>query len=623
MQAGNHQFLNYDDNAYVTSNPHVAGGLTGKNIIWAFTSVYAWNWHPITWLSHMVDVEFYDMNPRGHHLTNVAIHAVSSLLLLLFLFRFTGSLWKSSFVAALFALHPLHVESVAWVAERKDVLSALFWFITLFLYSEYVAKLKPMLYILSLFSFVLGLLSKPMLVTLPVVLLLIDFWPLNRYQHEEQERGIRQLSGRAIALIKEKIPFFLCSVISAVVTIYAQNKGVVMENVYTVPFGHSIENALISYVKYIGKTIWPHDLAVLYPMPLSFPLWQVVCSLLILLLLSAATVWAARRFPYLAVGWFWFLITLFPVIGLIQFGMQSMADRYSYIPVTGLFIMVAWGVPDLTKGLKRREGILALLAGAVIIASAALTWQQLGYWRDNISLFQHTLQVTKDNYVIMNNLGLALAEKGQVDAAIQEYQEGLRINPNVADLRNNLGIALAEKGDLAGAMQEYREALQISPNYTDAHNNLGLALAGERDLDAAIQEYREALRTSPNDMEAHNNLGLALAGKGDLDAAIREYREALQISPDFAAAHNDLGVALASKGDLDSAIQEFQEVLRIDPNDMKAHNNLGLVLASKGDLDAAIQEYQEALRISPNETNVRNNLEDALAQKRLQDRAKK
>jgi len=623
MQAGNHHFLNYDDNAYVTSNPHVANGITGKNIIWAFTSVYAWNWHPITWLSHMVDVEFYGMNPRGHHLTNVAIHSVSSLVLLLFLVRFTGSLWKSSFVAALFALHPLHVESVAWVAERKDVLSALCWFITLFLYSEYVAKLKPTLYILSLFSFVLGLMSKPMLVTLPVVLLLMDFWPLQRYRYEVQEPGLRQLSGRAIALIKEKIPFFVCSLLSAVVTIYAQNKAVAMESFYAVPFGHNIENALIAYVKYIGKTIWPHDLAVLYPMPLSFPLWQVVCSLLVLLVLTAATIWAARRHPYLAVGWFWFLVTLFPVIGLIQFGMQSMADRYSYIPVTGLFIMVAWGVPDLTKGLKHRESILALLASAVIIASAALTWQQLGYWRDNISLFRHTLQVTTDNYLIMNNLGLALAEEGQLDAAIQEYQEAVRIEPNVADLRNNLGIALAEKGQLDAAIREYREALRISANYTDAHNNLGLALAGKGDLDGAIWEYREALRTSPNDMRAHNNLGLALAEKGQLDAAIREYREALRISPDFTAAHNDLGVALAGKGDLDGAIQEFQEVLRISPNDMKAHNNLGIVLASKGDLDAAIQEYQEALRISPDETNVRNNLEAALTQKRLQSEAKR
>ena len=519
VRAGNHQFLDYDDNEYVTSNPHVASGITGNNVLWAFTSVYASNWHPITWLSHMADVQFYGMNPRGHHLTNVVIHTATSLLLLLFLLRVTGSLWKGSFVAFLFALHPLHVESVAWVAERKDVLSALFWFLTLLFYSEYVAKLKPSLYFLSLFSFVLGLMSKPMLVTLPIVMLLMDFWPLERYRRNEREQGLNHHLARGTSLIKEKIPFFACSLLSAAITAYAQNSTGAMKSFDEMPLGLRIENALIAYVKYIGKTLWPHDMAVLYPISLSFPHWQVIGSLCVLLAVSAVTIWTRRRHPYLAVGWFWFLVTLVPVIGLIQVGIQSMADRYSYIPLTGLFIMIAWGVPDLLRDLRHRKAVLALLAGTVIIASATLTWRQLGYWQDNISLFRHTLHVTTGNYLIQNNLGLSLAKKGELDAAIQHYSEALRINPDYTDAHNNLGIALADKGDLDAAIQEYQEAIRIDPTYPKAHNNLGFALANKGDLDEAIQEYQEALRINPNYSKAHYNLENALVKKRIQDKA--------------------------------------------------------------------------------------------------------
>jgi tetratricopeptide (TPR) repeat protein len=659
MQVGNYEFTNFDDPEYVTENPHVSSGITGKNIIWAFTFVEENNWHPITWLSHMADVELYGMNPRGHHLTNVIIHTVSSLLLLFLLLRFTGSLWQSSFVAFLFALHPLHVESVAWVAERKDVLSAFFWFLTLFLYSEYASKRKLTLYMLSLLTFVLGLMSKPMLVTLPIVMLLMDFWPLDRYRHEEQVQGQqRSVIGFSFtALVKKKIPFFACSLLSAVITIYAQNKGGAIKSFDMIPFLLRVENALIAYVKYIFKTFWPQDLAVLYPFPFSIPLWEVIGSLLLLLLVSVATFRVRHRHPYLLVGWFWFLVTLLPVIGLIQVGLQSMADRYTYIPLTGLFIMAAWGVPNLTKGLQHREGILSLLAGGVIITSASLTWQQLGYWRDGISLFRHALQCTAGNYAAHNqlgnviaskgdldaaikeyqealrldpnfsgahyNLGRALASEGNLDAAIKEYQEALRLDPNFSGAHNNLGVALAIKGDQNAAIKEYREALHLEPNYFVAHNNLGAALAGEGDLDAAIKEYQEALRLDPYFSGAHYSLGLALSSKGDLDAAIKEYQEALRLDPYFSGAHYHLGRALASKGDLDTAIKEYQEALRLDPNSSDAHASLGLALASKGDLDAAIKEYQEALRINPNIFKTQNYLRLALSQKRTQNKARK
>ncbi len=435
--------------------------------MWAFTSGNAsGNWHPVTWLSHMVDAQFYGLNPRGHHLTNVVLHTLSTVLLLLFLFRFTGSLWQSSFVAALFALHPLHVESVAWVAERKDVLSTFFWMLTLLLYAEYVTKRKPALYVLSLVTFILGLMSKSMLVTLPIVLLLIDFWPHNRYHHTEP------LGPQISSLVREKIPFFVCSLITGVITIYTQQHAGAMQGLDTAPLTLRIENALTAYVTYIGKTLWSHELAIYYPYPLSIPLWQVACSLLVLIFVSTVTVREMVRYPFFMVGWLWFLVTLLPVIGLIQVGNQSMADRYTYIPVIGLFTMAAWGVPALTTGMRCRAGILALLGGSAIIVCTSLTWKQLDYWQNNIALCRHSLLVTTGNYLVHNNLGIALAEKGDVDAAIGEFRKAITINNNYFDAHYDLGMALSIKGDLDGAIRELQVTLKIKPDHTWATYNL-------------------------------------------------------------------------------------------------------------------------------------------------------
>ena len=614
-QTGSHQFLLYDDDSYVTGNTHISTGLTGGNIIWAFTSVEEANWHPVTWLSHMTDVQLYGMDPRGHHLTSVVIHTISSLLLLCLLTRVSGSLWKSSFVAALFALHPMHVESVAWVAERKDVLSAFFWFSTLLLYSEYVVKGKPVLYALTLFCFILGLMSKPMLVTLPIVMLLMDLWPLERYRSQEQEQGVPQRPCRVIALVREKIPFFACALFSAVITIYAQYMGGATSNLVAVPILLRLENSLVAYVKYLILTLWPHDLAILYPMTDGLPLWQVIGSLFVVLSLSVVAIRVRVRRPSFTVGWFWFLVTLVPVIGLIQVGAQSMADRYSYIPSIGLFIMVAWGAPALTKELRHGKGILVLISGAIIITCAALSWQQLGYWRDSISLFRHTLKVTTNNSIANNNLGVALAKQGEHDAAIEQYHAALRLNPNYVRAHNNLGISLVKKGDLDQAIREYGEALRIDPNFADAHGNLGVALAQAGDLNAAMLQYREALQINPNFADAHSNMGLLLAGKGEVDAAIHEYQEAIRINPNYADPHSNLGLALADKGDLDAAIREYHEALRIDPDLADAHNNLGVAL-TKSDMDRAIREFQTALRLNPTHQLAQNNLRHALALKR-------
>jgi Tfp pilus assembly protein PilF len=395
--------------------------------------------------------------------------------------------------------------------------------------------------------------SKPMLVTLPLVMLLIDYWLLYRYRGEEQEQGLRQLFHRSIALVLEKLPFFACSLFSGIITIYAQHVGGATRSLEAIPFMLRIENCLVVYVKYIIKTLWPHDLAVLYPIISSLPLWQVIGSLLVLLFATVITIRFRYRHPYFAVGWFWFLITLLPVIGIIQVGYQSMADRYTYIPVIGLFIMAAWGVPVLTEGFQHRRAIHSVIAGVVIVVSAALTWQQLGHWRDSISLFRHTIQVTSDNYLIHNNLGNALVEKGDFDSAIQQYLVALRINPNDSNTHYNFGVALFRKGYLDAAIQEYKIALRIAPNYFDAHLNMGVALINKGDLDVAIHEFQEALRIRPYHIDAHYNLGITLAKKGDLEAAIQEFQNVLRMNPNDTFAQKNLERALAKKNMIDEA----------------------------------------------------------------------
>ena len=511
----------------------------------------------------------------------------------------------------MFALHPLHVESVAWVAERKDVLSGLFCFLTLLLYSEYVVTRKSVIYTLSVLSFVLGLMAKPMLVTLPIVMLLVDFWPLGRYRHVSPANGLPKHSCRIIVLVKEKIPFFVCSLLSGIVTICAQHAGGAVVSLSTVAFHDRIGNALVSYVKYVGKTFYPQDLAVFYPYT-SISRWEAAGSMIILAALSTIIARTRHRYPYLAMGWLWFIITLLPVIGLLQVGIQSMADRYTYIPVVGLFIMAAWGGADMTNGLRYRKAILGILASAALIVATILTCGQLGYWRDNLTLYRHTLQITDNNYFVTYNLGVALADKGDMDSAIEAYRTTLRIYPNFYMANHAMGIVFMVKGQLDEAIKEFRLALRTNPDYAVAHYSLGLALAGEGSRDAAIYEYREALRINPEDKAAHIDLGVALASKGDRDAAIHEYREAVRISPSDATAHINLGVALADKGDLNAAIHEYLEVLRVSPNDPTAHNYLGIALAGKGDLTSAIQEFKAAILINPNYTDAHNNLGQAL-----------
>ena len=465
LPAGRHTFFILDGNDHVTENPYVANGLTGAGIFWAFTTIDAFNWHPITWLSHMAVAQFYGMEPGPHHLANVFIHTAACLLLFLALLRLTGARWRSLFVAALFALHPLHVESVAWVAERKDVLSAFFCFLTLLSYAGYLAKnSRPSMYSLTLVCFIMGLMCKSMLVTLPLLLLIMDFWPLDRYRCGDPATQQTRLSTRPIRLLKEKTPFFACSLVAVILAIYAQHAGGATKGFDAVPMGLRLENALVAYAGYLVKTLWPLDLGVLYPIPASYPVWQVIGSLALLLAISVAVVRSRHSRPYLLAGWLWYLVTLLPVIGLIQVGSQAMADRYMYLPSIGLFIMAAWGFEELAGDLPYRKTALSLLAGAVLIASALLSHLQLGYWKNSVSILRHTAQVTTGNYLVNDMIGVTLGKKGDLDGAIAEFQAALRINPGDPAVHRNLGVVFAEKGRLDEAIEQYRAALQIRPD---------------------------------------------------------------------------------------------------------------------------------------------------------------
>jgi protein O-mannosyl-transferase len=546
-QVGSHQFINYDDPLYVTNNTHVKGGLTARNIFWAFTTTEASNWHPLTWLSHMADVEIFGLASRGHHLGNVFIHAASTLLLFFLLAQTTGTPWQSFMVAAFFALHPLHVESVAWVAERKDVLSGFLWTLTLFLYARYTKRPSRTRYLLSILAFVAGLMAKPMLVTLPVVMLLLDYWPLKRLAKDKPPGSNPILSTfRApLNLLKEKVPFFILSLLSGIVTLYAQKSGGTMSSLDVVPLASRIGNALIAYAKYISNTVCPRNLGFFYPFPLSIPLWQVLISSALLAFISLGVIRLRRRFSYLIVGWLWFLLTLLPVIGLVQVGGQSMADRYTYIPLIGLFIIISWGVPDLLKGVRYRFAILVTLSCVAITALALTTCRQLGYWKDNILLYRHTLDVTRNNYIILNNLGIALAERGEVDAAIQAYERALRIWPKSVKTQVNLGAALADKGKFEEAIIHYREALRLNPDYalartnwSKALNSMAVGMAQQGRMDEAIAHFNEALRIDPYSVDGHFNLGITLARLNRVEEAAEQFAHVLRLTPDSAEARN-------------------------------------------------------------------------------------
>jgi Tfp pilus assembly protein PilF len=592
-QVRNHEFIGYDDVTYVTKNPHLQAGLSLEGITWAFTSKRAGNWHPLTWLSHMLDIQVYGMDPGRHHLTNVLFHIMNTLLLFLVFRRMTGALWRSAFIAALFALHPLHVESVAWVAERKDVLSTFFWMLTMGAYVLYVEHPGINRYLLVLLFFILGLMAKPMLVTLPFVLLLIDYWPLNRFQFGQSSGGgSKKQRPLALRLVWEKIPLFALAAASSVVTLIVQQNGGAVSSFSAYPLNIRLANAMVSYVGYIGKMVWPSNLAVLYPHPGSLPTWQIGGAFLFLVFTFFAVIRAVRRQPWFAVGWLWFIGTLIPVIGLVQVGSQAMADRYTYVPLIGIFIIVAWGLPELVSGWRYRKVAISTMAVACLSILMATTWLQIRHWKNSIILFERALAVTDNNYVIHNNLGVAFFLQRKVDKAIDQFRESMKINPGFVDARINLAIALANKGKMDEAIGYFSEALKINPDCDKAHINLGVALEKLGRTADAIHHYSEALRINSELDEAHNNLGVALASQGKLDKAIDHYFEALRINPRSAKVHNNLGSTLFRKGKINQAVVHFQEALRIRRGFAKENNNLTKALAFQKRMTKAVDKTQ-------------------------------
>jgi len=504
------EFIAMDDNLYLFENPDIQKGLSRQGIAWAITTLYTTNWHPLTWLSLLADYELYGLNAVGYHVSSLLLHILNTLLLFLVLRRMTGETWKCLTVAALFGVHPLNIESVVWIAERKNLLSTLFWILTLFTYVRYVERPGWRRYLQALFLFALGLTAKPMLVTLPVVLLLLDYWPLRRFSVVTRwgEEGFSDSVKKGSilqGLLKEKIPFFLLSLLSVLITLYAAKIGGAVKSIADFPLSGRIGNALIACVSYLDKMIWPVDLAIFYPYTTSRPVWQFTAALLFLTAITFLVVFKRRTHPYLVTGWLWYLVTLLPVIGIIQVGFQSLANRYAYVPLIGIFLIIAWCVPELLKTQTSRR-FLPITAVFMILIFSFSTWAQLPHWRNSEAAFQHALKVTEDNFIAQCGMGDVWQSRGVFQVARLHYQEALRIKPGYAQAHNNLAVILMQEGRIAEAEAGFREALKHKPDLAEAHNNLGAALVLQEKFQEAATHFARALELKPGYAMAKGNL---------------------------------------------------------------------------------------------------------------------
>jgi tetratricopeptide (TPR) repeat protein len=620
-QVRTYDFINLDDPDYITANPHVRAGLTSEGLVWAFTTDRDGNWFPLTWLSHMASWQLFGPRAGLHHLVNVTLHALSTLLLFALLKRMTRSRWRGAFVAGLFALHPLHVESVAWVTERKDVLCGLFWFLTLWGYARYVERPKLGRYLVVIVLFCLGLMSKPMIVTLPFVLLLLDVWPFRRIALPGPEAaGAPKHKARPKPdakpfrpVLLEKVPLFALSACSSVATYIVQQRGGAVQSLEWIPFSTRLGNALFSYVAYIAQMFWPVRLAVFYPYPFDLPAWKAVGAGLALVVVSVFALRKVRHLPYFAVGWFWYLGTLVPVIGLVQVGMQSRADRYTYVPLIGIFLLLTWGVADLFQRWPKAEPALAAVPAAACLACLVITFHQIQSWKNSASLFGHALQVTANNYMGYYGMGGVLRDEGRLDEAITAYREAISLFPNYGGAHSSLGGVYLKQGRLDEAVAELTEAIRLDPKSPEDRISLGIALnklGKDRD---AIDQMLEAIQLEPDSANAHYNLGRLYAATGQIDDAVVQFASAVRLEPESAENHYNLGTVLAAQGKMEEAVTEFSEAIRLKPDYGNAHNNLGSALARLGKIDEAIMEFKKALRLMPDLEEAQRNLEYALS----------
>jgi Flp pilus assembly protein TadD len=561
-------FVNYDDDEYVTRNPHVQAGLTLRGIAWAWTTTHAANWHPLTWLSLMADGQFFGTRAWGYHLTNLLWHAANAVLVFALFRRLTGELWPSAVLAALFAVHPLHVESVAWVSERKDVLSTFFGLLSLLAYVGYVAAPGPGRYLVALMAFALSLLAKPMWVTLPCLLLLLDWWPLRRLCISAPANDRPEAAGAAGVppgrLLVEKFPFFALSAASSVLTVWAQSRAVVP--LARVPLPARLANAAVSVLHYFRQTVLPLDLAAFYPHPgNSVSLALAAGAGLVLLLVTALLLWGGRRLPYLPVGWLWFLGTLVPVIGLVQVGGQARADRYTYLPLLGIFLLLTWGLVGLARR-WRRQALAAALCGCLLVFLMGASRNQTHVWHDSIALWQHDLETAGESARAHYNLGSAwMEERGNPDRALWQLQQALRLDPTDAKVHNNLGVVCRARGDWAEAARHFRDALRMDPANARTHNNLGVALLNQREYAEALSHFQESLRLDPQQARVHHHLGLTYLGLGQWPDAAPCFRRAIDLEPGPADYHRDLAFALHQLGQAEAAQAEYRKALDADP----------------------------------------------------------
>lgn len=575
-------FVTYDDGSYVTNNPVVQKGLTLEGLRWALTTTHASNWHPLAWLSHMLDVGLFGLQPAGHHLTSALIHAVNTALLFILFNSLTGTLWRSALLAALFAAHPTHVESVAWVSERKDVLSSLFWITAMGCYLRHLRGRGVRWYLATVTAFGLGLLAKPMIVTLPIVLILLDYWPLGLAPggpaRSPMHHGGRPFSW-STAIIG-KMPFFLMAGASAGITFLAARGHAMTSSQLADMPGHAA-NAVVSYARYMGKILWPSRLSVIYPYPKDG--WSpaaVLAALALLCLVTLIAVLQRRRRPYLLFGWLWYIVTLLPVIGLVKVGAHAIADRYLYIPATGLFVMIIWLAAEYALPGGHRLAIIASAGAIAVSAAATASWVQVGYWRDSTTLFQRALETTRDNWVAHTNMGIALADRGEIDEPISHFRRALALRKGNANIHFQLALALERKGSTGEAVDHYREVLKLEPGHAKALNNLGNILARGDDLRGAIPLFRQAIAAQPELSRAHMNLGIALSAGGETGEGMAELNEALRLSPEDPSIYFAMGAVLQSQGRLREAAARYREALRLDPELAKARAALEMMGAS-------------------------------------------
>jgi len=566
--AGN-DFVSYDDGVYLTENSHIQSGISLENMKWALTAVVCANWHPVTLMSHMMDWSLFGPNAAGHHLVNLLFHIGSVIFLFLFLYKTTNNLWPSAFAAAVFALHPLRVESVAWAAERKDVLSMFFGMASIYAYAFYAEKHKVSFYALCLILFILALMSKPMMVTLPFVLMLLDYWPLQRWQKEKTAR-----------IIGEKVPFFLLTVMACFLTIWAQSKGNAFAK--SIPLHVVVANVILSYFTYLKKMFWPADLAVHYPYLHYFSLWSILVSILVLIAITVFVIRHIRTMPFLFVGWFWYLGTLVPVIGLVQVGEQAMADRYTYLPSIGIAVGLIWGISFLTVGKTRHRNILSSAAVMCLIIFSTLTWQQCGYWKDNAVLFRHALSVTENNALAYSNLGVVLFQEHKMEDALIYFSKAVSIEPYHSGYYNNRALVYQELGQYQNAVKDYSEAIRLKPDYADAYYNRGVAYGKFGQYQLEIEDYQQAVRLNAASLKAYNNMGIAYGKLKKYQLAIESFNRVIRLDPDYYKAYYNRGFAFSKLGQYENAVADYTEAIRLKPDYARAYEERSRIYILQG-----------------------------------------